>query len=348
MTRRLGAKEMVILDITDVQPFDVLLTAGDAKLSGLIRSGQRMLRGESAPYSHAAMFLSPYLVVESLDTLGVVLTDLFEGSVNPHGNGARSSGEPFFFKANTPSLRMYARLEGVSAAEIRRFKPLMGLPLYKVIQYKSNVVDAISKFYLAEYPSLLRLLRTAKLVPDGAMQILERVGARWQGKRVTGPFCSELVTLLLSAIDPVILSCGFNAASVTPSDIYHNEDFFEKIDSSFFQDDTAIPGNEVPEVMVTLKRNIRISTNFQSFRAKIVQLNDILSKSLSKTKTDIGFLFDGQTIDEYYHYIMKESRHLWLADVEEHISEAAYVSKWMSDTNVCAKTCPVNRPLPST
>lgn len=335
---------MVILDITNVQPFDVLLTAGDAKLSGLIRAGQHIVRGKPAPFSHAAMFLSPFLMVESLNEPGIVLTNLFEGSLNPHGNSTNSRSNPIFLKTTKPVTRLYLRLDGVSDAEIRRFKPLQGLSTAQKNIYSSNVIDALSTVYLASYPPMVRLLRTANLLPNEVLELLERIGARWEGKNVSGPFCSELVTLLLAAIDPAILSCRPDAAAVAPSDIFHNNDLFDAVPSTVFHDDSDIPGFTIPHIESELKRNIEIDVISQKFNTKIVHLIDTLSRAFSASNGEDSFLYNGEPIEKYYRDLLESQRALWLGDVQSHMSESALVLKWLSDTNACAATCPSNRP----
>jgi hypothetical protein len=92
-----------------------------------------------------------------------------------------------------------------------------------------RVINVIELVYLAKYPPMIRLARTARIVSEQSAEILETIGRRWEGKRVTGPFCSELVTMLLGEIDPSIYGRQKKAAAVAPSDIYNDNKHFKLI-----------------------------------------------------------------------------------------------------------------------
>jgi hypothetical protein len=58
---------MQAIDLSKVEPFDLLLTTNHGLESAIIRFGQAILRRRPARYSHVAMFMTPTVLVEAND-----------------------------------------------------------------------------------------------------------------------------------------------------------------------------------------------------------------------------------------------------------------------------------------
>lgn len=349
---------MIAIKLNDLRPLDVLLSSGDAKVSKANRFMQSLIRrGSAAPYSHAALFISPYLVLESLDESGVVLTDLFAPAANPHGTQP-SSLDQYGIHARSVgrNIELYAILPGVDAVEARRYKPVGNADFIELYRRVTALHDQISAVYLAQYPAFVRLARTARLLSDATMTALERLGVKWEGKVITGPFCSELVVSILATVDPIIRHKFDSYASASPSDLYNEADLFETKAIGFkvskVEDLPGIPTSEIYYGLETvsaklpdqLHRWLKINTlQSQAWNSLLLQLSStmpaIAHKMNNKNENDDL----PESIHQYqglYLKIMERMRSQWLRHMNEHIRDATIVHKWMKLCNECAETCP--------
>lgn len=332
---------MVIVDITDVNPFDVLLTSGTATSSLLNRIAQKAIRRAPAPYSHAAMFISPFVLIESLDKPGIILTDLFGPRVNTNSDNRAQAH--IFVRSNAHGTRIYARLDGVKDAEVRRYRPLHDAPPVKLENFLEDAIGALARVYLAQYPPYLRLARVARIIPDPAMTLLEKIGRSWQRKGDVGPFCSELVTMLLGAIDPCIYEHISDPASVSPSDIYNNGLVFSDVSGHDF--DTS--ARELSGVAEQLRNSLQVpELESQIFYSKLAQLIPRMPAVAKMIGASPDAVYNGEHLPAYYEGLLVRLKAALLLPLSNHVKDALLVMDWIKSANHCLETCPARRKPP--
>lgn len=114
---------MVILELNKVRSLDVLLTSGDQMFSKAIRACTTLARGgRLAQYSHAALFISPALILEALFREGTSFTNLIEPRNRPGRQSDDVDGKTLVARFDEGRLRLFAILEGESGAAVFRHK----------------------------------------------------------------------------------------------------------------------------------------------------------------------------------------------------------------------------------
>ncbi|WNJ91763.1 hypothetical protein [Bosea sp. 685] len=337
----------VVLDITDARPFDVLLTSGDAKSSRLNRIAQSITRGGAlAPYSHASMFLSPFLIVESLDQPGIVLTSLFKPSLNPHGSavGDATLDHHVFARIKEGLTRIFVALPGVDAAEVRRYNKIRYATNDNIIVALEKIIQTIIEVYLAQYPAYARLIRTAKLLSPQIAERIEFVGRRWEDKIITGPFCSELVAILLNSIETEFGAYNTDPASISPSDFYNDVTNFSTVSQSVdWVSEDKLPGLDAPGIISTIEDNLSLnSLKSQEFNISLIKLTASLSRSLSDMHGNARA--DASKIEEFYLNVREKIRSNALSEVVDLVCDALLFMDWVQSSNDCMASCPNKRP----
>jgi len=341
---------MIILEITDVQEFDVLLTSGDAKFSGAIKKLQSVFRwGRSAPFSHASLLLSPFSVIESLDTSGIVITDLFKPSTNPHGQEKKFDDDQTQIVARIDGarLRLFAILNGVNRAEVRRYRPISSCDPAKFAQSKNAILAAISAVYLAEYPAYARLLATARVIPNEVVNALERIGMFIENKTITGPFCSELVVNLLGCAHPMIMETYQTAKKTAPSDLSHNKEIFELVTiAKEYSSPEELPGRNSKDFIDIIQKYLSIKSNAsQKFNSDLVKLTRKLPNAIGIISNIRQSEFVAVT--ELYQEILDTMRQDWIKPLSDHIQTSRRLGIWLRSANKCAASCPAERKAPA-
>jgi len=326
---------MIAIEVTEVQAFDVLLTSGKKITASVNKLCQSLIRGgRAASYSHASIFLTPFLLAESDVNPGVVLTNLFGPCPDPHTNAGFSSVQQprIVSRSDGAKVRLFALLPGVDAACIRRYKPIDGIDVREFVRLTHHLTSVLAGSYLAQYPALIRLAGTAGIISASVLTVLEQVGAVFEKKGITGPFCSELVTILLAAANSAILKELGMPENVAPSDIHHAQLFRTIVESN---DSNELAGQEFEGVLNLLEPYM--SPNeiaMQSRRAEILQVTKKMELRVTDVDTDW---------ENYYDSLREEIRWGPLRHLNDRIVDGAMVSKWLIDSNKCTETCPLNK-----
>jgi hypothetical protein len=127
---------MQIIDLSKIQTGDVLLSTGGGKISGGIRATQTAMHLKLARFSHAAMFITPTILIESSDA-GVVFERFTNRTsannlgrsaewLNKHPRAQRMSSR-LSIECKEDRVRMFGGLPDADEIEIVRHNALNGI-----------------------------------------------------------------------------------------------------------------------------------------------------------------------------------------------------------------------------
>ena len=239
----------LFLDLTAARPLDLLLSTERSTTSAVIRMFQAISRRRQAPYSHVALLLSNSVLVEAIGPSGTVLSSLVATTASlPRAPDFRNSGQ-VYCRSVDGEIRVYAQLHGKSAAVLARHKSAdemlsrhgwQGFNELLLKRFKS--LELLVDVYLASYSNLGRLLRPIVGLPASIQAIIERsFEAGRARRRKSGPFCSELVGILLAEV----FGEKIDNAKMAPIDFVHAGSNYEVVKCAVFEGEVEhLPGTE--------------------------------------------------------------------------------------------------------
>jgi hypothetical protein len=357
---------MLMLEITNVQPMDVLVTSGKYLSSKVNQALQTAVRGRMAAFSHSALFLSPALVLESTtdnygteqqeieinkpknQEKGIALKDLVSPAASDKSVVTVQTNSPieFYPRMEDGCLRIFVHLDNVTKASVFRHSSLVGEK--NLWSFRQRALTALSPYYLLQYPPSEKLLNVAPFVSE---RFADAAGAftDWfhldtlNKKGATGPFCSELVAMAFIASKGLLPLSINTPRKVAPSDFADLNEFIKKPIVRAFDchSPTDLPGKACENGFSHELRTM-LSTNLlrqQSFEGKLIQIrkmvDDLAEKSPEKflRRSPGSFL----TVEEIYSVTL-------LSQIESFLTKIAdEFWLWLREANCCLKSCPKRR-----
>lgn len=206
--REYDANKTLFLDTAKIKPGDILLTAGRAPSSYLIRiiSGTSLLK--PVAFSHAAIVLTNYVLFESMhDGVGQTYLPLDRYELLSEG-GARHLTALIDEKGRCLRNAVVMRPTGLQR------KPY------------DTLVAELARYAIpregTEYPMLEKLVAAVKLSPlkrGSITRMIAKLVSWFQRKPINpGLFCSELVAAVLGEMECPLLAGNPTASTVAPAD----------------------------------------------------------------------------------------------------------------------------------
>lgn len=347
-----GCPRMVILELNKVRPLDILLTSGDQKFSKSIRAATTLARrGRLAAFSHAALFLSPSLLVESLFNEGISITNLIEPAMKGHQSAEQlftsRAIETLSARIDRGRLRLFVILEGESGAAVFRHKSIdQNRTDLLTLLIRPRVFALLQCCYRAQYPELGRLLNVFHSMPLAVREAAEKFLRLMEAEKVApGPFCSELVQTVFTALADFLPTKQVDPLGVAPDDLAVSEDF-RRLDGDERPITIAtslgeLPGKPGDPGFVAQMKKMLVGEvlRSQELEGKIIQINGRLATLVPwLNRTDVGIE------RERYAKLSMETRAKWLKHIEEFVRIGCdSLWNWIEDANECRITCPAQR-----
>lgn len=193
-------KRRTFLNLTQVKPLDVLLSTEPGFVSTMNRVAQQLSGGRKAEYSHAALALSSSVFVESLGKEGTVVNDLTDpqyGLSEKARAGQPTRTSTLHYRLVDGKIAVYVELQSKSALGVFRDERMESKTYAEITEGpRIKCVRKLADVYLAEYSILPRLLKSVINLPPELQSLTEKMV---KPKKLPGPFCSELVNMLLGS-----------------------------------------------------------------------------------------------------------------------------------------------------
>ncbi len=207
---------MVFLELTKLRPLDVLLISGNRPGSFAIKSAVSLRGRRWSSYSHAALILSPSLHIEALSARGIVCTDL--------------SVLTLHFRVVSGQLAVYAPLDRVNGVQVLRHREVAhDVDSTHLTSLRTCALETLAEVYLKQYSLRLRLAEPVVRLDPAILGFLERL-TRWMehDEPEPGPFCSELVCMLLEKAGLLVREPwnGQPASTLAPADFSWRPNMF--------------------------------------------------------------------------------------------------------------------------
>ena len=333
------------LDLTAAQPLDVLLSTQKGVTSAVIRAGQTISRRKRARYSHAALLLSNSVLVEAIGKGGTILCNL-ASSKGDLGGSSNDRSMHLHCRLVDGEVRIYALLPNKTAATLVRHKSQEDMPtanywrrLDDLLVARSQVLGLLVDVYLASYSIPARLIGSVADLPTPIQSFLERgFKADRAKKRRTGPFCSELVGLLLSEVYPDTTDHVRKA----PIDFIDDQGDYVVVESAVVEGQVDdLPGTAYPTWLATDLVNLLWSARIegQDLARKVVEVLSLLPPVVAHTSD--GSQERLQMWEQLYEEKLREQRTNWVQEIESELTnhfDACW--RWLRASNECYRVCP--------
>jgi hypothetical protein len=213
---------------------------------------------------------------------------------------------------------------------------------------REDVLECLGCFYLAQYPAVGRLLRTARFFPSRFLDFIETFTKRMQDKVITGPFCSELVMTSLRATRAFLSSEDGQRGPETfsPSDLEHLKGWEASTEGFLVAGAENLPGTESVDTA--------FSNGLLSLLSLPWYINQAFASRIRLIESSVTEIIAALTARQYLDGLVPESissvpdvgkRHL---EILRHIHR--YINavcdplwNWIKEANECSSDCPVNR-----
>lgn len=325
---------MVYLEVTKMRPLDVVLMSGTRVFSKVIMAASSLAAMRKANYSHATLMLSQSMCVEALDGVATVLTDY-------------ATRDKLVCRWVNGKLAVFVGLDGISDALVLRHKCITDAS-HVELEFRGKLLETLSELYLRQYSTLARLLKPVVSLPAPIMRFIEHATSGLDGfKPEPGPFCSELVCLLLDEVAPTPVSAAptkLSPDAVSPSALEWIDDFLDPlwgerspVHACNPQDLPGEPANDMSRKLVAM-----LSTGtddmLQNMRATTLKVMTLVPKV-------VGGELDSEELtkamDVIYAERRKEFRNQWINELDSYFATFSDpVWNWIERSNACMATCP--------
>jgi hypothetical protein len=333
---------MLAIDLSKVEPLDILLTTSAEPVSKLIKVGQRLARLRLAPvrFSHAAMFMAPSMLVESSDA-GVVFEQFTNRTIEDDPllkHMPRAQAHARFVRLDTrlivrkngDTFDVLGGLPAAAHARVIRHKTIEDKGLVAKSSLRAGVLESLEECYLKAYPAWSNFLNTISLPQRLRLAAVTLERSLLGVPMNPGPFCSQLVAQLLQAQG---LNTGGRASEATaPVDLDASDQFVE-VDCL-----VDVPDTEAVEHAVELERLLhfegtsRLSPLFDDARTSVDRFVHWM-KTGSTDSTSTSFRKNEQGKEEL----------LWLKKWCHHVSDMFW--DWHRSSPACFRACPDHKKL---
>lgn len=227
---------MQAIDLAKIHPLDVLLITNKGWESTAINLGQTVSRGKIVEFSHAAMFITPTVFVESSDA-GVVFERFANKTrsddsmkymnqewLSKHQRTKRLNSRLFIDKGDS-AVRIFGALPDAKEIRVIRHRFFKGIDRGKLERRRDNFLKSLSSMYLLAYPSYAQLLSTSDF-PKPIIDAMEKIASGFFGSVLNpGPFCSQLICQVFAA-NKIDIGTG-TPESTSPGDFAASNQFDE-------------------------------------------------------------------------------------------------------------------------
>jgi hypothetical protein len=237
--------KMMAIDLSKLQPFDIILTTTTLKESRLIRLGQAIARAKASKISHVSLVVTPTVFIEAGDD-GIVFEQFCESNTNWPIHLLRDVPVARKFQSRRKSRarlrliiddsdreaaapKIYGALPDASCILVRRHKAFSleaSRLLAKDKENRYKLFECIDEHYLKLYHEYTRLVSVVNM-PKYIKTKIVGWGRKIQRVIDPGPFCSELVATIYQSVKTGILAG--DPGEYAPIDFAESNDF-ETID----------------------------------------------------------------------------------------------------------------------
>lgn len=216
-------KNKLYLRVDKLKTFDVILTR--IKKPAAIAVA-KLTNGQ---YSHAALVACNYIIFESTNK-GLLYKPLKIDKVEDHGNYYRILHEISSYK----KIAVYRQPDIIN-------------PNHCFFE----LLDILRPFNGLEYPQLYKLANTTKFlskyprIKTNILRVMDYFYTHSEKKIIPGPFCSQLVYIVLTELNIDIFHIPKLPNTVSPNDFANpNISKMEKVKEMFCEEDSSIDNND--------------------------------------------------------------------------------------------------------
>lgn len=332
----------LFLNLSKLQPMDVLAVSGDAKSSIFIKLATAARKLKTAKYSHSALVLSPSIVVESLSGSGIVLSDLTvprPGRFDAHLRQATDEDALQVRKLSSGEVALFARLHNVTKVDVLRHRAISD-DAFVAWLFRKDALEILRGLYLLQYAKPSALAKSVVDLPEPVCQFIDAAHAAFAGSRLeAGPFCSELVSRLLNGL----FDAGKAHGRVVPADFGWHLDQFEMLEEVCYPAE-CVPGEAcsaaLAKEMTDMLRYGGLGA--QLGIAEVLGVGAKVEDEARRKGQDTGAqLFRESLANPDRRAELRKER---VADFNVYLNQHADPFwQWLRDANVCARACPRKR-----
>lgn len=349
---------MAFLEITKMRPLDVVLMSGKRAFSKVIMLSSSVAAWRLAKYSHATLMLSPSMCVEALDGVAIVTTDY-------------AATSELICRWVDGRLAVFVRLDDISDAMVLRHRTitpdLKNVCLH--LGYRREVLQTLAEVYLKQYSPLARLLKPVVDLPPVALRFIELLTRKLDGfKPEPGPFCSELVCMLLAQRDSELeAKLSFEMVSpvsakqdrvpgkpapdtTSPSALAWREELMHPLageeDPVHTCLQSALPGELCEDAFsLRITEILRSGVAAPEFlRTKILKIMSTIPAVLADSDHPETRAQQLENLEVIYAESRSLLRQLWVLELERNLMTFSDpIWEWVEKSNACIASCPVQR-----
>jgi hypothetical protein len=334
----------LFLNLSTLQPLDILLTSGDGPFSLAIKVATSIKGMQNARFSHAALLLSPSMTVEALNEEGIVCNNLTQPLGNPHAamkpNALEYASSRLIPKWINGRLFVYVPLRGVTDALVlrhSRFKSGVDIA-NDLLSGRSAALDMFADIYLAQYSKFGRLSKPILELPAKIEEFIEiAISKLEKAKPDPGPFCSELVCILMGSTFGLR---GDNPERVAPSELSWVPTELSPLPEALqCGPERELPGKPCGELFTQELEKILWypSSLHQRLGAKLLEIMSYLPTIAADINQEIA----AEDWMHFYNQRREQCRIEFSQDIARHLyTELDIVWKWIKGCNDCMDKCP--------